>query len=72
MVWKFLFFLPKRKMQKQKKIWKNWWYFKNKQKLDNNGTNEIVMVIPSAASLSLSLSRQKGKHEDKKWKCLFW
>ena len=62
MVWKFLFFLSKRKTQKQKKIWKNWWYFKNKQKLDNNGTNEFVMVIPSAASLSLSLSRQKGKH----------
>ena len=62
MVWAFLDFFVEGKNAKTKKIWKNWWYLKNKQKLDNNGTNEIVMVIPSAASLSLSLIRQKGKH----------
>ena len=61
MVWAFLDFFVEGKNAKTKKIWKNWWYLKNKQKLDNNGTNEIVMVIPSAASLSLSLIRQKGK-----------
>ena len=57
----FIFFVEEKNAE-TKKIWKNWWYFKNKQKLDNNGTNEIAMAIPSAASLSLSLSRQKGKH----------
>ena len=62
MVRTFLEFFCQKNPAETKKIGKNWWSLKNKQKLDHDGTNEIVMVIASAASLSLSLSRQKGKH----------
>ena len=58
----FGIFFPKKKNAETKKIWMSWRYLKNKQNLDHDGTNEIIMVIASAASLRLSLSRQKGKH----------
>ena len=61
MVWAFSEFFWQKNAE-TKAIWKNWWYLKNKKKLDHDGTNEIIMVIPSAASLNLSLSRQKAKH----------